>query len=100
MSRSPTPCTARGPMASSSARHSPRGRLDACDAGAASPPLAGAAPNPVSAAVTPMSQGAPSPCQPLDAALTIFEGQAAFRLSTGELIRLRTGSRTVGGDRP
>lgn len=100
MSRSPTPCTARGPMASSSARHSPRGRLDARDAGAASPPLAGAAPNPVSAAETPMSQGAPSPCQPLDAALTLFEGQAAFRLPSGDIFRLQTGSRTVGGDRP
>ncbi len=99
MSRSPTPCTVRGPKAASSARHSPRGRLDARDAGAASPPLAGATPNPVSATVTPMNQRAPSPRPPLDAALTIFEGQAVFRLSTGELIRLRTGSRTVWGDR-
>lgn len=99
MSSSPTPCTACGPKASSSARHSPRGRLDARDAGAAPPPLVGAAPNPVSAAVAPMSQGTPSPCPPLTAALTIFEGQAAFRLSTGDLIRLRTGNRTVEGDR-
>jgi len=47
-----------------------------------------------------MSQGAPSPRPPLDAALTIFEGQAAFRLSTREIFRLRTGSRSVEEDRP
>ncbi|MFC3443896.1 hypothetical protein ACFOKF_22355 [Sphingobium rhizovicinum] len=45
-----------------------------------------------------MSQGAPSPRPPLTAALTIFEGQAAFRLSTGDLIQLRNGCRTVEGD--
>lgn len=100
MSRFLPRCTTRGRMAYRSARHSPRGLLDAHGAGAAPPPLAGAAPNPVSAAVTPMSKGAPSPRPPLTAALTIFEGQAAFRLSTGELIRLRRGSHAVGGDRP
>jgi hypothetical protein len=100
MSRSSTPRTARGRQVSRSARHSPQGRQHAHGVGAASPLTVGAAPNPVSAAVPPISQGGPSPRLPLTAALTIFEGQAVFRLSTGELIRLRTDCRTFGGVRP
>jgi hypothetical protein len=106
MSRSPTRCIARDPMVSRSARHSPQGRLDACGAGAASTPLDGAAPPFIASTPDPavtclrLGSAANAPTHRATATLVIFEGQAMFRLSSGDLFAFRAGSRSRAEGRP
>lgn len=97
---------AASPGAHWSARHSRHDCPDCCVEGAAPQNPGGVAPTLVStAAPVPIGASAPEPLTPAMAVLTIFEGQAVFRvtagntadLPTGTLFRLRKGLREVTG---
>jgi len=105
MSRIPPPNLADGRRVARSARHSHGGCPVGCEVGAASRAPCGAAPPPVSTAVSNPMAGpdAPLPRPAIAAVLTIFEGQAVFRVTDGRdalderaLFRLRRGSRRIG----
>lgn len=110
-SRIPTDCKHSGcvPGKLWSARHSQHGCRLARGMGAV--PLAprGAAPNPASTVIAPSPGAVPSQPSPASvmAVLTTFEGQAVFRivasdaigLRTGDIFRLRKGSRTCAAPR-
>lgn len=103
MSGSPTPPLARAPGSPRSARHSQQGCQGTREAGATSQAPCGVAPNPVSTVIVLARCASPLPLAHRSevAVLTTFEGQAVFRLTlcddsdlrTGDLFRLRKGSR-------
>ena len=108
MSRPPTKRLAHAPASPRPARHRPDGYTGDREAGAAPQPPGGAAPTPLdslapSAAARERSDSNPPTRMAAKAALTIFEGQAVFRLfhvggidlPQGPLFRLRRGSRTI-----
>jgi hypothetical protein len=109
MSRSPPPFLALEAAHSRSVRHSHYGRPNPREAGAASLPPRGVAPDPVSTArQLPAKGGLPLPPDARLAVLTIFKGQGVFRrldvgrnpLVTIPLFRLRRGSRATKGGEP
>lgn len=105
MNRTPSPNLAFGHGRARSVRHTTDGHKSECEVGAAPRAPCGAAPPLVSTAACFPIAGphAPLPRPAIAAVLTIFEGQAIFRVIGGgddlahhTLFRLRRGSRRVG----
>jgi len=109
VSRSPTPPLARAQGSPWSARHSQQGCQGPREAGATPQPPSGVAPNPVSTVIAAAACASllPAARPTAMAVLTTFEGQAVFclvmsdvpDLRTGDLFRLRQGSRLHGARR-